>query len=50
MTEALDAVRAAGSEINEVDDVEAFQRAVEPLYAKYGSLYGDLVERIRAVE
>ncbi len=47
---ALAAVRAAGSEINEIDDVETFQRAVEPLYEKYGSLYGDLVERIRAVE
>ncbi len=48
--EALAAVREAGSEINQVEDVEAFQRAVEPLYAKYGARYGDLVERIRAVE
>ncbi len=48
--EALDAVRAAGSEINEIDDVQAFQQAVEPLYEKYGAVYGDLVERIRAVE
>ncbi len=48
--EALEAVRAAGSEINEVDDVGAFQRAVEPLYAKHGARYGNLVERIRAVE
>ncbi len=50
VAEALDAVRAAGSEINEIDDVEAFQRAVEPLYEQYGSLYGDLVRRVRAVE
>lgn len=48
--EALAAVRAAGSEINEVEDIAAFQRAVEPLYAKHGALYGDLVERIRAVQ
>ncbi len=48
--EALQAVREAGSEINEIDDVETFQRAVEPLYAKHGALYGDLVERIRDVE
>ncbi|MCP3958234.1 MAG: TRAP transporter substrate-binding protein [bacterium] len=48
--EALAAVREAGSEINEIDDVESFQRAVEPLYVKHAALYGDLVERIRAVE
>ena len=48
--EALAAVREAGSEINEVEDVEAFQRAVEPLYEKYGARYGDLIDRIRAVE
>ncbi len=50
VTEALEAVRAAGSEINEVEDVEAFQRAVEPLYEKYGAIYGGLIDRIRAVE
>ena len=47
--EALVAVRAAGSEIHQIEDVEVFQQAVEPLYAKYGARYGDLVERIRAV-
>ena len=50
VTQALEAVQAEGSEVNEVDDVAAFQQAVEPLYAKYGAVYGDLVERIRAVE
>lgn len=50
VTEALEAVAAAGSQINEVDDVEAFQQAVEPLYAKYGAVYGSLIERIRAVD
>ncbi|MEM7353797.1 MAG: TRAP transporter substrate-binding protein [Acidobacteriota bacterium] len=48
--EALAAVREAGSEINEIEDIEAFQQAVEPLYAKHGASYGDLVQRIRAVE
>ncbi len=48
--EALVAVRAAGAEINEVEDIAAFQQAVQPLYAKYGERYGDLVTRIRAVE
>ena len=30
--------------------LEAFQQAVVPLYEKYGTVYGDLIERIRAVE
>ncbi len=47
VAEALEAVRAAGSEIYEIEDVEAFQRAVEPLYEKYGAIYGDLIRRIR---
>ncbi len=50
VTEALEAVQGLGSEINEIDDVTAFQRAVEPLYERYGGVYGDLVARIRAVE
>ena len=50
VAEALEAVRVAGSEINEIDDVEAFQQAVEPLYEKYGAIFGALVDRIRAVE
>ncbi len=48
--EALVAVREAGVEINEVEDISAFQQAVQPLYTKYGERYGDLVTRIRAVE
>ncbi|MEM7586520.1 MAG: TRAP transporter substrate-binding protein [Acidobacteriota bacterium] len=48
--EALAAVQAAGAELNEVEDILAFQAAVQPLYAKYGARYGDLVERIRAIE
>jgi tripartite ATP-independent transporter DctP family solute receptor len=46
--EALEEVRAAGSEVNEIDDPEAFQRAVEPLYERYAGRYGDWVKRIRA--
>ncbi|MEE8522612.1 MAG: TRAP transporter substrate-binding protein [Thermoanaerobaculia bacterium] len=48
--QALAAVRDAGCEIDEIDDVAAFQRAVEPLYDKYGVVYGDLIDRIRAVD
>jgi TRAP-type C4-dicarboxylate transport system substrate-binding protein len=46
--EALEEVRAAGSEVNEIDDPEAFQQAVAPLYERYAGRYGDWVERIRA--
>ena len=47
--EALEAVREAGCEVNEIDDVAAFQDAVAPLYEKHGERWGTLVERIRAV-
>ena len=46
--EARAAVEAAGSTITEVEDIEAFQQAVEPLYAEHGARWGDLVARIRA--
>lgn len=45
--EALATVLEAGSEVNEIDDVEAFQQAVEPLYEKHAGRYGKWVERIR---
>jgi tripartite ATP-independent transporter DctP family solute receptor len=45
---ALAEVRAAGVEIHEIEDPEAFRAAVAPLYERFGSRYGDLVERIRA--
>ncbi len=48
--EALAAVREAGCEVTEIDDVAAFQQAVAPLYERYGDVYGDLIDRIRAVE
>ena len=48
--ESLAAVRSAGSVVDEIEDIEAFQRAVEPLYARHGARYGDLVGRIRAVD
>ena len=31
-------------------DLEAFKKSVEPVYEKYASNFGDLVERIQAVE
>jgi len=40
-----EAVVAAGAEIITVDIAE-FQAAMEPVYAKYGPIYGDLLQRI----
>ncbi len=48
--EALAAVEEAGCQVDEIDDVAAFQAAVEPLYEEVGGVWGDLVARIRAVE
>ncbi len=39
-----------GALIHDVEDITPFQQAVEPLYEKYGAVYGDFVERIRAVD
>lgn len=47
--ESRDAVIAAGSEIINVDVAE-FQAAMGPVYEEYGAAYGDLVDRILAVE
>lgn len=44
-----EAVVEAGSEIITVD-VAAFQEAMDPLYEQYGEQYGDLLDRILAVE
>ena len=45
---AARAVTKSGSQINEVDEPEAFRRAVETVYDKHAARYGNLVERIRA--
>jgi tripartite ATP-independent transporter DctP family solute receptor len=45
--EALAAVQEAGCQVDEIDDVAAFQAAVAPLYEEYGERWGDLIERIR---
>ena len=47
--ESRAAVVEAGSEIITVD-VSEFQEAMAPLYEEYGSAYGDLVDRILAVD
>jgi TRAP-type C4-dicarboxylate transport system substrate-binding protein len=47
--ESREAVVEAGSEIISVDTSE-FQAAMDPLYEEYGAAFGDLVDRILAVE
>lgn len=44
---AVETVTEAGCRINEVEDPDAFRRAVQPVYEKHAGRYGDLVERIR---
>ncbi len=46
-SEQLAELRASGMEIVEDPDMEAFQAAVAPVYEKYGSQFGDYLERIR---
>ncbi|WP_336368043.1 TRAP transporter substrate-binding protein [Marinobacter sp. C2H3] len=46
--EQLAALKEAGMQINDDPDLAAFQKAVEPVYKKYGERFGDYLERIRA--
>lgn len=46
-SEQLEELRASGMEIVEDPDIEAFQAAVAPVYEKYGTQFGDYLERIR---
>ncbi|MCK6207055.1 DctP family TRAP transporter solute-binding subunit [Bacillus infantis] len=47
--EYLENLKAEGMKVNEVD-VEAFQEASKPVWEKYSSEFGDLIDRIQAVE
>ena len=40
----------AGVEFTEIQDVEEWEKAVEPLYEKYGADYKDLIQKIREFE
>jgi tripartite ATP-independent transporter DctP family solute receptor len=46
-TEARALLREAGVEIHQIEDLEPFRRAVEPLYERHRDRYGDLVRRLR---
>ncbi|QNI04393.1 DctP family TRAP transporter solute-binding subunit [Halomonas sp. SH5A2] len=45
--EQLAELREAGMEINESPDIEAFQKAVQPVYDEYAEQFGDYLPRIR---
>ena len=45
-SEQLAELREAGMQINDTPDIEAFQAAVVPVYAKYGEKFGDYLPRI----
>lgn len=47
---AKKAVKANGNVITPVTDIAAWQKAVQPLYKKYGSQYSDLIKQIQAVK
>ena len=47
--QALDKMRAAGIEVQQVSDKKAFQDAVKPVWDKYGPRYAELIKRIQDV-
>jgi tripartite ATP-independent transporter DctP family solute receptor len=47
---AKDAAKANGNTIIEVTDISEWQKAVQPLYDKYGQDYKALIDEIRAVK
>jgi tripartite ATP-independent transporter DctP family solute receptor len=46
---ALEKAKAAGSQIVEITDKTPFQKAVKPVWDKYGPKYQDMIKRIQAI-
>lgn len=46
--ESLEKVTEAGSKLTEVDDIEEWREAVQPVYDKYGDIYGEWIEMFRS--
>lgn len=44
--EAKKAVEKAGSKIVEVDNIDEWRKAVQPVYDKYGDRYGDWIDKL----
>ena len=47
--EYIKSLEEAGVQINEID-IEAFQKAAEPVWEKYEKQYGEMIERIQEVQ
>jgi tripartite ATP-independent transporter DctP family solute receptor len=47
--DAFDRMKAAGIELDHIEDKKPFRDAVKPVWDKYGAKYADLVKRIDAV-
>ena len=47
--EAMAKMKAAGIEVDTVADKTPFEAAVKPVWDKYGAKYGELIQRIQAV-
>ena len=47
--QAIDKMKAAGIEIITISDKTPFQKAVKPVWDKYGAKYAELIKRIEAV-
>jgi tripartite ATP-independent transporter DctP family solute receptor len=47
--EAMEKAKAAGSEIIEIADKAPFQKAVKPVWDKYGPKYQDMIKRIQDI-
>src|SRR5271167_221808 len=48
--QAIDKMKAAGIEIITISDKTPFQKAVKPVWDKYGAKYAELIKRIQAVD
>jgi len=48
--QAIDKMKAAGIEIITISDKTSFQKAVKPVWDKYGAKYAELIKRIQAVD
>jgi len=48
--QAIEKMKAAGIEIITISDKTPFQKAVKPVWDKYGAKYADLIKRIQAVD
>jgi len=48
--QAIEKMKEAGIEIITISDKTPFQKAVKPVWDKYGAKYADLIKRIQAVD